>query len=447
MKKIGIFGHVGRGNLGDEALVASMIQAVRERYPDAEIIGFSADPIDTRKRHGIASFPIRNAAHAPRLDVDQSGNGIGTSNRGRGISLKERTKVMLKSVSPVWKFLKRVQGLWGAIRNVPGEIIFLARCYKNLRGTDYLLVAGSQQLIDFIGGPWGHPFTFLKWSTIAHLTHTKLAFVSVGAGPIRHALSKIFIRHSLKRACYRSYRDDISRQLIEQIGFSGPHHVYPDLVCGLRINDLKLRNEPERRMPIVGINPVPYSDPAYWPGSTGRIYEKYIGSLSEFALHLLRKGYEIVFFPTQLRLDPPVIDEIRACIRLRGGKDIERGILEKTVNSFEDLFSCLSMIDLAVASRFHGIIFSYLMRKPVLGIAYHPKTIDLMDQLGQGEYVLDIGKFDVETMITRFSLLESRSKIVKEEIDQRISRCRTLLDDQYALLHRVMEEGWDPLRA
>jgi polysaccharide pyruvyl transferase WcaK-like protein len=142
-----------------------------------------------------------------------------------------------------------------------------------------------------------------------------------------------------------------------------------------------------------------------------------------------------------------VIDEIRACIRLRGGKDIERGILEKTVNSFEDLFSCLSMIDLAVASRFHGIIFSYLMRKPVLGIAYHPKTIDLMDQLGQGEYVLDIGKFDVETMITRFSLLESRSKIVKEEIDQRISRCRTLLDDQYALLHRVMEEGWDPLRA
>jgi len=38
---IGIIGHVGNQNLGDESIIAAVIQNMRRRYPDAEINGFS----------------------------------------------------------------------------------------------------------------------------------------------------------------------------------------------------------------------------------------------------------------------------------------------------------------------------------------------------------------------------------------------------------------------
>ena len=40
-RKIGVFSHGGLKNLGDEALFAAVIQNVRLRVPDAQIVGFT----------------------------------------------------------------------------------------------------------------------------------------------------------------------------------------------------------------------------------------------------------------------------------------------------------------------------------------------------------------------------------------------------------------------
>ena len=62
--RVGILGHVGNENLGDEAIIAAVIQNIRRRVPDAEINGFTLNPADTLERHGIVSFPIRRGAGA-----------------------------------------------------------------------------------------------------------------------------------------------------------------------------------------------------------------------------------------------------------------------------------------------------------------------------------------------------------------------------------------------
>jgi polysaccharide pyruvyl transferase WcaK-like protein len=56
IRKIGVFGHVGNENLGDEAIIAAVIQNIRRRYPNAEIYGFTINPEDTRKRHKLRPF-------------------------------------------------------------------------------------------------------------------------------------------------------------------------------------------------------------------------------------------------------------------------------------------------------------------------------------------------------------------------------------------------------
>src|SRR5207245_10006043 len=110
---------------------------------------------------------------------------------------------------------------------LPQELAFLARSYRTLRGTDLVLVAGSGQLNDYWGGPWAFPFTLLEWSLMARASGAKMAFLSLGAGPLRTPLGKIFIKQAVRRADYRSYRDEDSRRCIVALGIRGEHLVLP----------------------------------------------------------------------------------------------------------------------------------------------------------------------------------------------------------------------------
>src|SRR5207253_10085798 len=51
--KIGITGSYGGLNLGDEAILQSMLEQVRKEVPDAEITVFSRDADDTKRRHKV----------------------------------------------------------------------------------------------------------------------------------------------------------------------------------------------------------------------------------------------------------------------------------------------------------------------------------------------------------------------------------------------------------
>lgn len=89
------------------------------------------------------------------------------------------------------------------------------------------------------------------------------------------------------------------------------------------------------------------------------------------------------------------------------------------------------MTDFVVATRFHAILISFLLNKPVLGIANHPKMINLMRDMGQSEYVLDIDHFDLKSLVERFSLLESNREIIRDQIEKKIADFRIALNVQY----------------
>ncbi|MGE3276635.1 MAG: polysaccharide pyruvyl transferase family protein [Vicinamibacterales bacterium] len=56
--RIGITGSYGGLNLGDEAILASMLTSVRARG-HVEVVVFSANPADTKARHGVRAVSIR----------------------------------------------------------------------------------------------------------------------------------------------------------------------------------------------------------------------------------------------------------------------------------------------------------------------------------------------------------------------------------------------------
>ena len=65
--KIGITGSYGGLNLGDEAILQSMLEQVRKELPDAEITVFSRDAEDTKRRHKVErAIPVRKL---PRAEI------------------------------------------------------------------------------------------------------------------------------------------------------------------------------------------------------------------------------------------------------------------------------------------------------------------------------------------------------------------------------------------
>lgn len=438
IKRIGVFGHVGNQNLGDEAIVAAVIQNINSRCPEAQIYGFTLNPEDTQKRHKIIAFPIR------RVQNLVGNRSEFTANRSleEPVILREKIKSKLKTVRVVHVFLRGMKKGWDNFCGTLAELKFLVHCYRNLKGIDLLIIAGSQQLIDYIGGPWAHAYTLFKWTLIAKAVNAKVAFVSVGAGPVHSLLGKFFTRKSLVLASYRSYRDETSRAFVESLGILGEHSVFPDLVYSLKIDVSSTNGGGQQAVPVVGINPVPFSDEQYWLGASASNYETYIDKLASFALWVIERGYRVLFFPTQLYLDPPVINDIKKCLAVKADRDLDQNIVDKPICSFDELVSAICMTDIVVATRFHGIVIPYVLNRPVLGIAYQRKSVDLMTQMGQAEYVVDINSFDVDSLKARFILLESRSAAIRDVIEQRKIVFREALQNQYdQLLDLMWREG------
>ena len=138
-----------------------------------------------------------------------------------------------------------------------------------------------------------------------------------------------------------------------------------------------------------------------------------------------------MLFPTQLNLDPPVIRDVVDLLKKGSNVDLERNIIDTPVNTFDELMSSMSKAYIIIATRYHGVVFSHLLNKPVIGIAYASKTADLMRMMGQSDYTVDILHMNLQVLQERFIAIESRETAIKEDAPIKISAHRKALDAQY----------------
>jgi polysaccharide pyruvyl transferase WcaK-like protein len=422
MAKYAVFGHVGNGNLGDEAIIAAVIHNLRRRDPSAEIVGLSGNASDTEQRHAIPSFPIRRGSRSRPVDVPATPASVAAPDHPRPSPLADalrRVPLLYRAARAGQSFLRRVMAVFA-------ETAFFVRSARRLRGTSVLIVAGSGQLFDGAGGAWGFPWTILKWCILARLRGARVAFASVGAGPIRSRLSSFFLVRALSLASYRSFRDENSRELMGSLGFRREGGVVPDLAHSLPL-------DPDPRPPaarrVVGLNPVPYYDPRYWYDRDPARYGRFVDTLAAFAAELLRRGYALTLFPTQVRADPRVVEDVRTRL-VEAGADLSR-VSVPTVRNLEDLLGCISGTDIVVASRFHGVMLPYLLGKPVLALAYQAKTSDLMAAMGLRDHALPIEGLTVEALLERLDAVERRAPDARRMAREAVASHRRLLDEQY----------------
>jgi polysaccharide pyruvyl transferase WcaK-like protein len=427
--KIAVLGPFGFGNLGDAAIQDAVIAALRRRFPGVEIAGISLNPVDTRERHGIEAFPMNYRA---RLSAPPSGEAVRPDRRPAVSTPRvERFKRLLKAVPLARAGVRATRLAIDWTISLRREFAFAFESLHALRRLDCLIISGGGQLSDAWGGPWHQPWDLLRWSALARLSGVDLVALSVGAGPLDSKLSRLLVRNALKLARYLSLRDPRSADLIAAIGYAGPRPVFPDLAYGLDVR----RPGTERPGPakVVGVNPMAVFDPRVWPVKDRAKYLGYLGKLAEFTAWLLDRGLEVRLFSSQVRMDRPAIDDLKAILAQRGlttGPSLGEAQIEKVA----DLTAFLSQTDIVVTSRLHSTIIAHLVGTPVVAVSPHSKVDEAMRLFGQSAYCLAVEQFTPDLLRAAFEALESRLETEREQILTRANEFRARLNEQYRVV-------------
>jgi polysaccharide pyruvyl transferase WcaK-like protein len=405
--RLGVFGHFGDINFGNESTLQSLLYHLRRRLPNSDITCICTNPVAAEHAYGLRAVSMN------------------------GIVLKPS---WLRS-NPLARLVRRV-----AI-GVPSEPYRWIQAFGTLRRLDVLIVSGTGLLTDISGLlNWG-PYNVFKWSLMAKLCRCKLVFVSVGAGPLYGGVGRYLVKAALRLADFRSYRDAATKEFLKDLGFQADHdRVYPDLAFSLPKTVLPNDALPRGRRPVVGLGLMLYAGRQSVDRPSRAIYGDYLECLVVFVRWLLAHDYDIRLLIGDI-CDRPVVHDFIGLLRERSVVYDEGRVVEDPVRSVEDLLSQLSRTDVVVATRFHNVLLALLLNKPAISISFHQKCDSLMSGMGLAEYCQDIKHLGSERLIEQFCDLQRNAPRLKRMIGEKTEQFRKDLDEQYDAMFREMLLG------
>jgi polysaccharide pyruvyl transferase WcaK-like protein len=111
--------------------------------------------------------------------------------------------------------------------------------------------------------------------------------------------------------------------------------------------------------------------------------------------------------------------------------DMAQRFIRKKLKTIEELLIEISVMKIVVATRYHGTVLSYTLGKPVLGIAYQPKTVDLIKEIDDAHATIDINNLDISSLKSAFVRLENNFDEISSKIEKRRIKFQKKLSEQY----------------
>jgi polysaccharide pyruvyl transferase WcaK-like protein len=410
----------GRGNLGDAAIISSLIAGVQRRHPAAEIVGFTLNPEGTTREHGVPAFRLNGFKVSSYVPAPPGDAFPGATALARFGPLRRPVR-------------------WASV--VAGDRAFRRDALARVRGFDLVVVSGGGQLDAFFGGPLGQPYTLWSWSGLARRAGARFAILSVGTGRLSTPLSRLLIRRTLAAASYRSFRDHRSVELLA--GMTPPDDpVVPDLAYAVPVEAPGPRTS--TRPATVGVSPMAFADPRSWPEEDAARYARHVDGVAALVTRLARAGHPVVLFTTDTP-DRLAVDDLLARVRgtLDAGAQARIRVAETT--SLSALFGVLREVDIVVSARLHGVMLSHILGLPVLAISHERKVATLMADMDHSDLCIPIDAFDPEAGWQRFTDLAARRDQLAADVRTKVGVFRERVEAQYDRIFGGQPFGGQPL--
>lgn len=395
VRRVYLFGLFGSGNSGNDASLEAMLAFLRRR-PGIEPVCICGEPEQVAARYGI-----------------------------RGVHFGARL-----TGSPLFNALDRLLG------GLPRRAVGFGRAVLMASRADALIFPGTGILDDFGTGPFGMPITVFGWCLGARLGGARIAFVSIGAGPIHHPLSRWLMGRAAAMAQYRSYRDVGSRNFMASIGVKAQRDaVFPDLAFALPTPPVPSAKPMAASQPVltVGLGVMGYYGWSHNLQAGAGIHRAYLDKLQHFALWLLDQGCRVRLLTGDTG-DRDTVAALAALLRAeRPGMAADLLCVEPTAD-LHALMGQIADTDLVVATRFHNIVAALKLGRPVLSIGYASKNDELLAEMGLADFCQHIETLDVDRLIDQFSALRQARTEHGRRICERVAVYRRRLDEQDDLL-------------
>jgi polysaccharide pyruvyl transferase WcaK-like protein len=361
-KRIGLFGMFGTGNIGNDGSLESMVRFLRRVAPEERLLCICGNPAAVETAFGLEAVPIY---HRPRSLSD-----------GRAAA-----------------FLPRAAG----------RAMLWIHAVRHLRRLKVLIVPGMGVLDDFSVSPLGlgWPHDILSWFLLGRLMGMKVLLVSIGAGPIRHPVSRWLMKAAARAAHYRSYRDTISKAFMESIGFDARHdRIYPDIAFRLPAPPSTRVQDDGRRPLTIGVGVMAYCG---WRNDANRgaqIYTAYLEKMTSFVVWLLDRGHLVrVLMGDQA--DRRAVDDLVRAVRWRRPELAEDAIRFAPAQTLHDIMQQMADTDLVVATRYHNVVCALRIGKPTISVGYSVKNDALLAAIGLADCCQSIERLDVALLETQ----------------------------------------------
>lgn len=389
-----LFGLFGAGNFGNKASLHSAVEAARRLAPDARVVSVCAVPEVVTAALGIDAEPI----------------------------------MMSRWEDPYARLPK-------AGRLLVRPLIEAARAREAarfLRGVDAVVVPGTGILDDFGVRPQQMPWDLFRWTLIAKFTKTPFSFVSVGAGPIEHPVSRWLMKQATRRASYRSFRDEVSRSYMIGLGAANPvDPITPDVVFGLSHPTPTPVSSGGRLR--VGIGVMSFFG---WGNDSRRgaaTFERYLSSLVSLVDGLVQQGHSVRLL-TGERSDEVAVERLLSELRLLPhAEGITANVVVEPITSLYELFEQIQLTDGVIATRYHNVIAALMMGRPTVSIGYADKNCEVMRGLGLEDHCYRVEEFearivqvDLEGLTRRWPellpVVQERTRFWSQRVEQEYAR-------------------------
>ncbi|MEU5088900.1 polysaccharide pyruvyl transferase family protein [Streptomyces sp. NPDC021356] len=383
--RVGVFGLLGSGNLGNDGSLEAVLGYLRAEHPEAVVDALCGGPEAVTSRFGIPATRM----HWNRAEYR-------TASRAGAIAAK---------------------GL--------GKLVDVVRTASWVRRHDVVIVPGMGVLEATLPlRPWGFPYALFLLCASGRLLRTRVALVSVGAAEIGNRPTRALVRWSARLAAYRSYRDAPSRDAMRAMGVdTALDEVYPDLAFALPT--------PPGSVPTGSPGPVCVGVMDFHGGNDDRaraeeIYRRYLDGTIRFVRVLAEEGRPVRLL-TGDRCDASVVAAILDAVD-------SPLVTAAEPASLADLMTEMAAAGTVVAVRYHNLICALKTGTPTLALSYAAKSDALMARMGLEAYCHPAREVDADRLLEQFRALEKHSAQVRRTLAERNLAAARRLRHQFTAL-------------
>lgn len=384
--KITIFGSNSGRNVGDAAILSSILDSVSEEMPDAEFFVPSSNP-DFVNKHYSNKYNVKGISFWPwTLSI-------------RLIGLPTFLCVMKSDVALICDGIIFGKNLWNPFFNWLIQLVFVV------------------------------PF--------AKLTGCKVVCYSNGIGPFHTKISATFTRFVLNLCDLVIMRENDSKKLAELIGVTKAIHVTGDAAFINKASDdrraLEIAKDEgiDLSKQLLGININSYVDAWLEKGEQFKGGSDFAGTICE-AVKSAQAKTGHAFLPLVFSTHPR--DEKIAY-------DLATRLNTKVVTNSKylshDLQCVMKRCELFLGMRFHSVVLAASVETPVIGLIYMPKVRGVMRDMGSPEYGIELSTISVDSLSDTIvkawnerANLKARQKAVVDKLKKGARDAATMLREK-----------------